>query len=438
MKKLLLRLTAIIAAVLVCITMSGCGFTTFLTPAETIRPPRITGEFEGVRTALEASVGSDIVMEYPKGDNGVASFMTADLDGDGTDEVLAFYRQDTEASVTRINLLKSDSSGGWVSVQDLDPVGIALDSVSFCDLDNDGCQEVVTGWNMYDAKNKEMAIYKMDSGLLTQRASERYTEYVLCDINSDSVTEIVVLLLSSAEQTASVSAFKFSSAGGITIAGSAPLDGGVTSYAKITVGKAGEEVPALYIDAFKGTTATLTELVYWDDGKLVNAYYNDETGETSATLRSFTEYCRETREGEMLIPFEKPLFGQSEDAEVRLSFTEWRVFEDSADKISTVTFKCDDYSYYFNLPEQWYDSVSVTYGSDSSVLIFYEYDPVSGSKKGELMRIRIFEAGQTEEAQSLGYEVIASDRTYIYTVRLVRGNELSIDLAAAREGFEFI
>ena len=133
---------------LACLLLCGCSSVRFLTPMETLQAPRSDGHYEGVRDALEAAVGNNIVMKYPKGDDGVASYMTADLDGDGADEVLAFYRQNTEGATTRIHLLRQNKDGKWVSVQDIGSSGVELDTVQFADLDNDGIPEVVTGWSL--------------------------------------------------------------------------------------------------------------------------------------------------------------------------------------------------------------------------------------------------------------------------------------------------
>ena len=450
-----------------CLLLCGCSSVRFLTPMETLQAPRSDGHYEGVRDALETAVGSNIVMKYPKGDDGVASYMTADLDGDGADEVLAFYRQNTEGATTRIHLLRQNKDGKWISVQDISSSGVELDTVQFADLDNDGIPEVVTGWSLYDSRNSTMALYKMSDGQLNQRAEELYTNYVLFDINADQVTEIVLLMLS-ADKTAYCSALNFSETDGVTLAGRVQMDGNVGSYLSILTSTADPEHPALFIDATKGTDATLTEVIYWNDG-LINAFFDPATGETAQTYRPFFAVCREEvmqeqpqlainsnplqestqelnqdeqkdteakieseQQTHILIPFAKaaPLRVNENTAKWYL---DWRTFALGETQSVGVFYENEAYHYRFCLPTQWVDKVTYTVSDDSSTVTFFAVDSQASGE--ELLRLRIFGKTQVEDAQSIGYELLTSDNTYIYTARLRKDTALAVPLTQISELF---
>lgn len=456
----------LLATLLLCTLLCGCRAVNILVPMETIRAPHSAGEFEGVRAALEETVGSEIHMKYPKGDDGVASYMTADLDGDGLQEVLAFYCPDQDGSTTRIHLLRQDAKGHWASVQDIGSVGVELDTVRFADLDNDGLPEIVTGWRLYESKTMTMALYKMSDGQLFQRAQERYTDYVLFDINADHVTEIVLLLLSPTEKTASLSALNFSEQDGVTLAGRTVLDGGVSSYLSILVSNSDPAHPALYIDAMKGD-ASLTELVYWDGG-LVNAFYDEQAQETLATYRPFTAVCREeaipqndptltsetssqeeAEESEaepseppvprVLIPFAVKVPKPETAADDSFYYCDWRAVsrfgEDFSTESTGLYYENTTYDYRFRIPDNWRDTVTYRVVEKDSTVVFAALRQFGTGE--ELMRLRVFGKTQLEDAQSIGYELLDSDNTYIYTARLKEGDPLSLSLTDVIDSFSF-
>ena len=96
-----LKLCAAVAALAL---LSGCSMKGF-SPEDTIKAPGATGYYAGVQKALEQAVGNDIVLKYPKVGANHSAFCSGDFDGNGKDEVLAFYQKKGESSVTRMNLL---------------------------------------------------------------------------------------------------------------------------------------------------------------------------------------------------------------------------------------------------------------------------------------------------------------------------------------------
>lgn len=173
--------------------LSGCSVQ-ILAPEDTIRAPGATGFYAGVQQALEEAVGSDIILKYPLVDGIRTAFCTRDFDNCGEIEILAFYQKKAEGSVTRINVL-TQVDDKWQSIQDVDPLGNELLEVSFADLDADGSDEIVAGWQVYTSKANQLCLYKMENKALVQRAGETYSAYTICDIDGNGQKEIAVSLL---------------------------------------------------------------------------------------------------------------------------------------------------------------------------------------------------------------------------------------------------
>ena len=86
MKKTLL----VLAAMFFCLAFSGC--TVFETDTEALmKPPVFTEEQEKLNSALANILGESYVLKYPENGETNSAFVFRDLDGDGTEEAMAFY-----------------------------------------------------------------------------------------------------------------------------------------------------------------------------------------------------------------------------------------------------------------------------------------------------------------------------------------------------------
>ena len=67
------------------------------TPAATVdsllKPPSLSEEQQQIYLALQDAVGSGITLQYPRAGANLSAFTVVDLDGDGEDEALVFYKK---------------------------------------------------------------------------------------------------------------------------------------------------------------------------------------------------------------------------------------------------------------------------------------------------------------------------------------------------------
>ena len=127
MKKLLL----LFAAVFFVLGFSGCS--AFETDTEALmQPPSLTEEQAKLNDALTGVTGGDFYLKYPLNNGSNSAFMFCDLDGDDSEEALAFYSAGDDSSGTRINILRQ-SGGDWVSVYEAAGSSGDISDVHFLD-----------------------------------------------------------------------------------------------------------------------------------------------------------------------------------------------------------------------------------------------------------------------------------------------------------------
>ena len=389
--------------------LTGCS-TGFMNMGDLMRPPKPTGENLQMQEALEAKLGADIILKYPRTGDYRTAYVECNVNDDTDGEVIVFYKLNSESAGIRMNILKK-IDGKWESSGDIEGEGTDVDKVIIADLDADGINEIVVGWNVASSKEKLISVYNYhDDGSYTNRIakrfSESYTIMEIMDFVGDGSQQILIVLLNSALKASTASLVK-STAEGYKIIGKTQLDGSVTAYTNILRGQVNDKVQGVYIDGSKGTNATITELVYYAEDALTAPFYDEIENITAMTFRESTTLCRDVdNDGIIEIPMPVPLPGYEKKVlaeQVRM--TNWYVYTGKGyeTKLNTVNNLSDGYIYV--LSPAWVNRVSAKVIREERTLIFYEWVQDKGlSDFGpELLRIKTVPDTELENSIKDGF-----------------------------------
>lgn len=425
---------------------SGCSEVAF-TPENAIHAPGAVGIYRGVQAALEDAVGKDLILKYPLVGGINTAFAPCDFDGDGTQEMLAFYQLPAKGAVTRVNFIRF-MDGAWHSVQDIDPVGSDVANVDFCDLNGDGIQELCLGWNIYTNRNNQMCVYQLIDGLFVQCAAEDYTKYVLCDIDQNGVTELGLALLDVKSNTSSIGFYRFNR-DEWTVVGTLGLDRGVASYEKIATSRLNGKTVGVFLDAYKGADNTITELIYYKGGKLYNPFASSVDHTNVATLR----YCKLTssdvnNNGSIEIPFMESLpgydadplaqqeDGSSEHAAIAQNLICWREYNENVGDTLLLWWYNPSDGYYLEFDGGLQNAFTVVYQPAQKEYVFYGWEQAVMTDR--LFGIRMFSEDQWGTAETSGYQQVYSDGTTIWAIHMEKGSALGLSFEQLKKSFHLI
>ncbi len=432
MKTKVLRLLAI---VVVLSLFSGCN-EAFLSLENAIQAPAAVGIYQGVQAALEKAVGQNVVLKYPLVENVNTAFCPRDLDGDGREEMLAFYRLPSEGEVTRMQLIRY-VDGEWESAQSIEPVGSEILHVNFCDLNGDKNAEICVGWSVATARNNQMAVYQMERGLLVQRASEQYISHVICDIDNDGIEELGLTFLDDEEGISTISFYKFQK-GVFTMTGALGLDPSATSYTKTTVARVSDENIGVYLDGYKGADNMITELIYYKGGNLYNPFAGNKDAVNMATLR----YCSLTSsdvngDGWLEIPFMELLPGYKTGDPTLLHYLIcWRPYNNQLGNTTQTWWYNAEDGYYLDMELSLQGQYTVVHDRAEQSYAFYR---VEKKKVGDrLFSIKKFAAAEFEGLTVSDYEAVHNDSVSVWAVSVQENNSLGIDRSWLAKRFHLI
>lgn len=391
MKNLKAGFFIVIIAVLVCL----CGCEVF--PANTyelLSPPEMTGDYYPIGRALSASVGKGYNLRYPSGGDRRSAIVLNDIDNDGEREAFAFYSMTDQEM--HLNMICREGED-WVSVDDISFAAGGVERIDFCDLNKDGVQEIVVGWEMHTAAEKQFAVYSYEDGKLIQKMLQKYTEYLCCDIEDDGENEIFVQLLNTTDSNNRAVILRPVD-DGVTEISSCLMDRGVKSVVSVTEGTLSNGQPAIYIDELKSSGA-ITEVLLVNKGQLINPLLEETAGENTRTARSSSLMCRDiNHDGVLEIPVSSEVFTEVEQKSAeKLYYTKWSSFNGETLVVKQTELINQNDGYSMTLPGNWVDNIAVSIGLERNRRTFYSID-AEKKVKAKLAEVYTFKISEWDKA----------------------------------------
>ncbi len=286
-----LTFTAVLMIIL-SVLFSSCKSADFIKPVDSLlTPPLYHEEYKSLVDAFGKEVSKNVVFCSPRKGDYRSAIIIEDLDADGEDEALIFYRDEIESSVARLHYFKL-VDGEWTSKSDMNGYGNEVEKLMISDMDGDGNSELIVVWSVSGVTSSNiMSLYRTSYGFDSYKelSNENCSVCELTDIDGDSRDEIFYVnqTTSSGIVQRSAKAVRLSG-NSVVMMGEAKMDSNISSYTSVKTEKASGESPMkIYIDALKGDSQMITELVYWDSVKseLCAPFFDADTMSNIETLR---------------------------------------------------------------------------------------------------------------------------------------------------------
>ncbi|MEH6987521.1 DL-endopeptidase inhibitor IseA family protein [Cytobacillus firmus] len=168
---------ALISIPLIAALLGGCSF--FPEPAALIEAPgqgEKPAEDEGsILPLIKAHLPKGTSLFVPNSPVGSDAYLKSDLNNDGFDEIIAFYKSFVRSDYTGAMILQQEN-GKWKKAGDIQGSGYEVSWGSTEDFTGDGKPELLLGWKIGVSAGSILDVYKWDNGKFIKLSQQNYHE----------------------------------------------------------------------------------------------------------------------------------------------------------------------------------------------------------------------------------------------------------------------
>lgn len=417
------RISAIILVLISFMTLAGCDI---LKIEESMAPPKAGGIYKGIEDALQSSVEGDVTLKFPREGETLSAFHIISNKTDEEDAI-AVYALGGKSDTIHFNLLKR-RDGEWRSVYDLASGASEIERLELIDFDGDGALEIIFSYLNPINTNSGYALIDMQYEVLTVLLEDECTAFVTEDFNHDSRQDLLTITLDTIKRQSAAQLYSFQK-GKLERIGFAALDGSVGAYTEPVLVKYNEEDTAIYIDGIKNAEtlssnqSMVTELIYFDDDKLIAPFSRNATRVNTDTLRNFSITSKDMDSDEVI---EIPDFLYFTDEDMG----EWEYVSLFREYDFENRELVDDFTAYVNENEGYYFILSNFEGYDDFTVTSKRTDNTFtvkrrvGENEKEIFTFKKFTAEGFTQTTGNYTQIYRTDKI-VYAVKL--NEELSID-----------
>ena len=349
--------------------LTGCMFRASF--EELYEMPRLPNEYTELREQIDSILNSGAEYATPTSGTNIQSVQLVDLDGDGTEEALAFFRSSGEERPLKIYIFQA-VEGSYEQVALVEGSGTAIHSIAYTDMDGDGIQELIVGWRV-NAESQAVGVYSIRNFEPRLLMESLYTQYEVLDFDGDGVQEMVLLRSDDTDGTPIAAYYEWS--GGVLQTHSiARLSMTMAELDRVDVGTLRGGETALFVTGVAEDTQAITDILTYYQDAITNIVRNDITGVSSEIFR-YIDLQPQDIDGDGVT--EVPMPVQLPAASSVYADTYWQVYWRNYNvrgqgELAASTYHNTGDGWYLMLPESWDGQIAVqqTYGSDERGIIF--------------------------------------------------------------------
>ena len=435
----------ILAAVGMCLLLAagGCGFS--LSPEDLYSLPQLPEEYTELNIRLNQVMESGAEYAAPVSGNNIQPVQLEDLNGDGEEEAVAFFRNAADERPLKIYIF-TPRGQSYEQAAVIEGTGTSIYSVAYEDLDQDGWKELLVGWRV-NTDLQALSVYTLHSGEPEELISGiSYVKYAVSDLNGDELEELVVLR--SDQDGNGLADYYCWQEGTLQPRISARITSTMAELSqqgRVKNGTLADGTPALFVTGVEESSVMATDILAVRNEELVNILLSDVTGVTSE-VAPFCALYPEDINGDSVTEVPHPVAtaaGAAEDDSASHRIDWYAFSSDATSSIALRTYHSMEDGWYLVLPDSWIGQVmfSRTVGTDENTVTF-SYRQGGTEDLREFLRIsRLTGSGREARAARGGRMILRRQPEVIYTAEFLDadgGWDCAMDEEELREAFNLI
>mgnify|MGYP005965666683 FL=1 len=416
-----------------------------LDPEELYALPELPERYTALNKQLSAIQESGAEYAAPVSGSNIQPVQMMDLDGDGREEALAFFRQSDGEKPLKIHIFTADDDNSYRQAAVIEGSGLAIYSVDYSDIDGDGRMEIIVGWRV-SMDLQALAVYSLEPDGARELMRTNYVKYAVADLNKDGKRELTVLRAN--QDGEGVADCYVSKNGVLTLRSSVLVSmtmAELSQQGRVKSGVLQDGTPALFVTGVEESAWMVTDILTVKNGELVNILLSDVTG-VSSEIAPFSSLYPEDINGDGIteVPHPEPIPAWGNVGEDPCRRIDWYTYTSDGTKAAVVsTYHSVEDGWYLRLPDVWKDQILITRTAGTEeVTVTFSYRGDSGEPPQDVLRItKLTGSGREARATRGGRVILRRLPEIIYTAELLDANgswEYGLTEDEVREAFSLI
>lgn len=387
-----------------------------------LEPPKLTEEQRDISAAIQTAIGSkDYVLKYPKTGDNRSAYSFVDLNGDGEEEAVLFYKLPGEDETTRM-LILARVDGSWQALEDWYGAKNEVLSVQFAPVMESLRNDIIVCWADENSRNFTATLYHFNNENHLERLFSDTGQYLyICDSDENGLNELIILNGATTENP-TIQLARRRNMQSVMLSNKILLNTMVRDFEKVTFGKTTDGKPAVFIDELISGGMLATEVIVLDDLKLNNLMYSIENHEEvfAATIR-YSNYCEDIDgDGFIEIPCSSPIKGYEDEITELFNYTDYSKMNADSLEFTRSALINTEMGYRIFVDEKFKSSITVKLGADGSEWRFYAFEGSLEQSNTELFRIKVSSLRDYQDKFELEeYTQIGQKGIFKYSVYVV-------------------
>ena len=366
----------IIPVLLSLLMLGGC---TFPSGDDLLAAPRPSTNYQSLQIELEQLIASGISYTAPMEGENRSSVQLVDLDGDGVDEAVAFFRGSTSASSNTFQVyVYQKQNDQYICTGSVEGQATAIQSVDYPVITPEGKRGMVITWRLTGDGTGALTMCDFDENCAPGVLLE--TEYIameLTDLTGDGARDL--LLMTTDPDGRRVARLYQYQNDMLLQAGEVSTSLETASVERMRSGRVQPSQPAVFAEERMASGVGLTtDIFVYHEGTLMNLALDGEDSITRSTYRPISVYASDINaDGVTELPRAVLMAGYDDAAASDAIFMlDWYVYSPDRPPVAVAT-TYDNISdgWRLAIDAAWHDRITAvkTTENNLSKVEFYEY-----------------------------------------------------------------
>lgn len=408
---------AALSALLIC---SGC---TAASGDGLLAPPKLPGDYVMLQQKLDEIESKGAKLVAADTGSNRQSVQLIDLDGNGEEEAVGFFRYDDGSYKAHVFARTED---GYEELASVGAEASSLRAVNYPVCDASGELAIAMSWGLDDAGSYGMTVYGMSGNGVVELLDVQYAGLTVADVDGDTVDEICVVTRDGATGAYACRVYVYRG-NTYKLLCEAQLCAEVKSVGRMTVSKTDNGASVLCIDSMSVNGGYVTDLIRISGTHAVNETIDDASHSGALTWRPASVFSADIDgDGEIEVPTSAVLeqVGDTQGSDLRNKLI-WKHFKGGVEREKVAaTYHSVSEEWYLTWPERWENMVNVSRYSTTGVNVttFYLNDIATDAplepKRSELLTVYVFTGENRANALGRTIKVLrqTSTKTFGYVL----------------------